>query len=204
MKYHLTTFAPFIVLLLSTSGWGAGVCLNQAMCPDGSWEAGGDLGGDTEVTGSFVDFVASMLHRDKTAQQMTLKQELEGTTPAGNRKVPDINKDDDGYTGGSVTYATRPTQVCGTVQDTVEARVTHCALQNTTLASWDGSVSGNAGQGLWKLVTYNGTHEVWRDERTKLLWSDHLGQTNWCRATGSSGGGPYGTGGSFWLLQQRG
>ncbi len=171
-------FAFIRCLLVLLSGCGSGMCLNQAGCPDGSW--------------SLFSVLASMVHRDRAAVQMTLKQEVEGAMPAGNRKVPDITKDDDGFTGGSVTFAPRPTQVCGTTQDTVEARVMHCALQNTVLASWNGSVSANAGQGLWRLVTYNGTHEVWRDERTNLLWSDHLGETNWCRAAGSSGGGPNG------------
>lgn len=188
----------FLLMLLPIlSSCGAGVCLNQAECPDGSWSVGDGGGGDGdgELTGSFADFIASLQHRDKMMAQKTLKEELTlGTSalPSGYRKVPDLTKDDDGYSGGSVTFASRPTQVCGTTQNTVEARVAQCAELNAALASWDGSVVGNAGQALWKLVTYNGTHEVWRDERTGLLWSDRLGQTNWCRATGSSGGGPYG------------
>jgi hypothetical protein len=148
-------------------------------------------GSPSIIVNSFVDLMASMIHRDKTADQMLLSEEIAGDLISGNRKVPDITKDDDALTGTAVTYASRPTQVCGTTQTTIEARVAHCAAQNTSLASWDGSAKGNAGQGLWKLVTYNGTHEVWRDERTTLLWTDHLGQTNWCIASGNSGGGPY-------------
>jgi hypothetical protein len=48
------------------------------------------------------------------------------------------------------------------------------------------------GEGDWSLVTVvddNGTkYEVWRDERTKLLWSDRAtqGLYNWYRASGYS------------------
>jgi hypothetical protein len=188
-------FIPLIVSLVVLSpfvGCGRGICFNQAACPDGSWSAGG----------SFVDFMASALHRDQTTAQITLKAELaQGVTalPAGYRKFPRIGNDilptagdDDGYIGGSVTYALRPATSCGTNQSTVADRIAHCASQNPTRSTWDGSVSGNSGQGVWKLVTYNGAHEVWRDERTGLLWSDNLGTTNWCRASGASGGGPFG------------
>jgi len=146
--------------------------------------------------------MASTLHRDKATAQVTLKAELQqGATalPAGYRKFPRIGNDilptagdDDGYIGGSVTYALRPATPCGTNQSTVADRIAHCAAQNPTRSTWDGSANGNSGQGVWKLVTYNGAHEVWRDERTNLLWSDNLGTTNWCRASGASGGGPFG------------
>lgn len=135
-----------------------------------------------------------MLHRDRTATQKTLQEELaigSGSLPSGYRLVPDITKDDDGQSGGSVTLATRPTVSCGTSQSTVAERIASCAIANPAMATWDGSTMGNAGEGVWKLVTYNSTHEVWRDERTKWLWSDRLGTTNWCRGTGSSGGGPF-------------
>ncbi len=135
------------------------------------------------------------MHRDRATPQNTLAQELALGTAAVQstyRQVPSITKDDDGNLGGSVTLALRPVTPCGTNQSTVAARIAHCASQNPTRSTWDGPTNGNAGQGVWKLVTYNATHEVWRDERTTLLWSDNLGTTNWCRASGSSGGGPYG------------
>jgi hypothetical protein len=163
---------------------GSRLCANQASCPDGSW-----------VLGSFAVFTASQMHRDSATPQNTLAQELALGTAAVQstyRQVPNITKDDEGTVGGSVTFALRPTTPCGTTQNTVAARIADCAAQNPTRSTWDGPTNGNAGQGVWKLVTYNSTHEVWRDERTTLLWSDTLGTTNWCRASGSSGGGPYG------------
>ncbi len=180
---------PLIVSLAAVSpflGCGTGLCLNQAQCPDGSWSAGG----------SFLNFMASQMHRDRATSQNTLAQELALGTAAVQstyRQVPDITKDDDGYVGGSVTYALRPATPCGTTQSTVAGRIADCAAQNPTRSTWDGPTKGNAGQGVWKLVTYNSTHEVWRDERTTLLWSDTLvGTTSWCVASGNSGGGPYG------------
>lgn len=190
----LLTFATIIgVVTILLAGCAGGLCVNQASCPDGSWSVTG--------SGSFSDVAASTMHRIKTAVQLTLTQERElgaSGLPAGYRKVPLIGNDitptpgdDDGYAGGAVTYGGRPSVVCGTTQTTIEARIADCASLNSSVATWDGSVSGNSGQGQWKLVTYNGTHEVWRDERTKLIWSDSLGTAYWCRATGSSGGGPY-------------
>ncbi len=190
---HRKLFIPLLLGLavLSPFVGCAGICLNQAQCPDGSWSAG-----------SFINFMASTLHRDKSTAQITLQAELtQGTTalPVGYRKFPRIGNDilptagdDEGRLGGSVTYALRPATSCGTNQSTVAARIAHCASQNPTRSTWDGSTSGNSGQGVWKLVTYNGAHEVWRDERTNLVWSDNLGTTNWCRASGVSGGGPFG------------
>lgn len=191
--------------LLLVAGCGAGLCANQFNCGIDSGAIGdGSTGtgeGSSEVTRSFPDFIASMMHREKTAVQKTLRQELElGTAalPTGYRIVPLIGSDiiptpgdDDGDGSGSVTFATRPATPCGASQDTVEGRIADCAAANGATAEWDGSVNGNSGQAVWKLVTYNSGREVWRDERTQLIWSDRLGQTNWCRASGSSGGGAF-------------
>jgi hypothetical protein len=144
---------------------------------------------------SFGDLMASQMHRDRSAAQKTLEQEVSlGTEPlfTGYRNIPSITNDDEGYTGTSVVKATRPSQVCGTSQNTVQGRIADCIVQNPNTAAWDGSTNGNSGQGTWRLVTYDGSYEVWRDERTQLLWSDRLGTENWCRASGNSGGGPAG------------
>ncbi len=183
MRPQTVSYLAFfgILLVLAASRCGR-VCVNQAQCPDGSW---------TSTTISQV--LASMFHRDRTATQKTLQEELAfgtGSLPSGYRQVPDITKDDDGQTGGSVTVSPRAVTPCGTTQATVAGRIASCASANSSMATWDGTTKGNAGEGVWKLVTYNGAHEVWRDERTQWLWSDRLGVTNWCRGTGSSGGGP--------------
>lgn len=189
-------------LLFLGNGCGQGICPDQATCPDGSWSIGTGGGStSTPVVTSFIDYMASTANRSKGTPQKTLKEELAlagAALPSGYRQVPRIGNsivptagDDDAYLGGGVTFGLRPTLTCGTTQSTVADRIAHCALQNPTRASWDGAVNGNGGQGIWNLVTYNGVHEVWRDERTQLLWSDFMGTTNWCRASGSSGGGPF-------------
>lgn len=160
----------------------------QVRCVGRPGTAGTASGSD-----SYATRLSSMIHRDKGSTAITLEGETiagNGGLPAGYREVPDLNKDDEGSNDVNVTPGSRPAVVCGNSQSTIALRIANCAALNPTNAIWDGSVKGNAGQGVWKLVTYNGTHEVWRDERTKLLWSDTLGQTNWCRASGSSGGGP--------------
>ncbi len=131
----------------------------------------------------------------------------------GYRAIPKISKDDDGKTGGSVTLVDRTgwdtncdagtgagggsaNSVCRCgLSGTIDQRIADCASHTVigSNATWDGSTKGNAGQGTWKLVTRTGSlvitkgREVWRDERTKLLWSSLLSVAlNWCKATGSN------------------
>jgi hypothetical protein len=99
-------------------------------------------------------------------------------------------KDDDGYDGSSpVVKAIRPATTCGTTQATVTARIAHCLAQNPTTATWNGATKGISGESTWKLVTRTaGAKEVWRDERTGLLWGDSVNTANntWCRASGNA------------------
>jgi hypothetical protein len=129
------------------------------------------------------------------------------TEPAtGYRLFPDPVKDHDGQTVGTSgikKLLTRPANPCGTSGATVASRIVDCSVQNPTTSFWDGSVKGNTGQGLWRLVTVkaiadgdcaSGCTEVWRDERTGLLWSDVIVDNsadavdtyNWCKASGNS------------------
>lgn len=111
---------------------------------------------------------------------------------------------------------------CGMGFATIEARIANCYelhLNTSGLPSWadsnvvnaitwSGSENGFAGEGSWTLVTVydpgqsNGDYcnttdcrEVWRDDRTGLLWSDVLGDLtedknqgrfNWCQASGNT------------------
>ncbi len=137
-----------------------------------------------------------------------LTDELNGnaTFTSNHRLVPDPKYDTDGYddtTGiGQIKLnyletiqAGRPTVVCGTV-GTTEERITDCATANGAKAIWEGAKYGKGSEGDWKLVTLtnDGTRnwEVWRDERTRLLWSDstfHVATAfgnkyNWFQAAG--------------------
>ena len=118
-----------------------------------------------------------------------------------------------------------PRNACGMGIDTLDGRIADCDTQHALKPSWDaaagdgriswdGEVNGNAAEGSWTLVTVymragaNGDtcdatcREVWRDDRTGLIWSDRLGDLsgtadqgifNWCWASGNSnrGGSPY-------------
>ena len=167
----------------------------------------------TATTGGVV--LPSNMHRDRTTTQISLTNETvtnAGTaytnaspygTATGYRAVPDINKDDESFSGSSVTKVTRtgplaaasPTS-CGT-SGTIAARIANCASVIGAPATWDGTTNGNAGQGVWRLVTRTGAmagsttlrlgREVWQDQRTGLLWSSRISASlNWCRATGSN------------------
>lgn len=69
---------------------------------------------------------------------------------------------------------------CGTMQASVDDRVANCAFVNGSHATWSGPQ--NSKHSTWKLVTktMNGVagKEVWRDERTGLLWSDTVGNVD--------------------------
>jgi hypothetical protein len=169
----------------------------------------------------FGDLVGSNAHRNVNASQITLKDEIDNGLDTGYRAIPDVSKDDDGYwtsaagctaAGGSantcttVVKATRPTVDCGSSGE-IEDRITDCVTANPSASTWDGSVKGLGGEGTWKLVTRissttypseTQTYEVWRDERTGLVWSDQLGNRspsvnkgrfNWCLASGNTQGG---------------
>lgn len=160
------------------------------------------------VTGTYsgssgLGSLASNMHRDPSTTQMLIQTESIANagiqylnSDPGYRAIPRINKDDDGHTGGSVTYVDRSTwaaTTCGTTQSTVELRIADCATVFGANATWDGSAKGNAGQSIWNLVTRTGDRtnnmgrEVWRDQRTGLLWSSLVSiNLNWCKASGSN------------------
>lgn len=172
--------------------------------------------------GGVSSALTSNIHRDSGAAAWS--QFKESVDDAGQnyslaiyRAIPNITKDDDGYTGTSVTSVDRTGwsgQTCGTSQATIEDRIADCAAHGIigANATWDGTVKGNAGQSVWKLVTRAAdlhssgrAREVWRDERTGLLWSslvsglacldddcntspvdDGKNGLNWCKASGSN------------------
>jgi hypothetical protein len=78
---------------------------------------------------------------------------------------------------------------CG-ASGTIEARIADCATINGLWSFYDGKKYGQDGEGDWKLVSVLGAgpkFEVWRDERTKLLWSDKsTNEYNWYQAAGYS------------------
>jgi hypothetical protein len=151
---------------------------------------------------------ASAAHRNSTANQIGFGGEssiysANGSSPnlpGGYRMVPQMGTngiaDDDGYTNVSVTKVDRTgwgTSSCGTIQNTLTARILDCANVFGVNATWDGPLYGNAGQARWRLVTRLGDvsagkgREVWQDTLTGQLWSSLISKSiNWCKASGSS------------------
>ncbi len=81
-------------------------------------------------------------------------------------------------------------QVCGASGD-IEARIADCRGVNGQWSFYSGAQYGQKGEGDWSQVAVvddGGTkYEVWRDERTKLIWSDRAANDyNWYRASGYS------------------
>lgn len=171
------------------------------------------------ITGSFggIGVWASGMHRDKSVPQLTLNEENNNFSGSSEealptsvpnfyeplkpyREITSIMKDDDGSTAEQNVLATPERSSWGQTQcgvdaslDTLDKKISDCGAKFGSLSSWDGVVSGNAGQGRWTLVTRklnastNTMVEVWRDERTMMLWSSLISEgTNWCKASGSS------------------
>jgi hypothetical protein len=140
----------------------------------------------TPPTSSSNRQVAKMSEEVSSASQFTNNYDL----------VPKPEYVTDGRYGNGIaaakkhyleTIVGRPATVCGS-SGTIEERVSDCYSKNGNKAFYSGKNYGQSGEGDWKLVTRtSGGYEVWRDERTKLIWSDSLiSGYNWCQAAGYS------------------
>lgn len=152
----------------------------------------------TALRDAGVQVISKITEGQNTSYQLTLDAEV--TTYAGAnfpttsgynyRIIPNVNTDDEGYSGTTCKYAPRPTVNCGS-SGSIAARIADCAdaSKNGSLATWDGSTQCSGGQGTWKLVTLVAANkEVWQDQRTGLLWSSEVtggAGINWCRASGN-------------------
>lgn len=154
--------------------------------------AASDVCAGTSVFGSagtalcnFTQHTASGMHRTQGTVLMNLATEATATSYAsGYRSVPELTLDDTGNIT-SVTAATRPSTDCGNA-GSLSDRIANCTLLNPTAATWDGTVNGNAGQGVWVLVSRINGKELWRDQRTGLVWSDvSASGIDWCQASGN-------------------
>jgi hypothetical protein len=118
---------------------------------------------------------------------------LSVSTNLVNRTGWDNNCDSStGTAGGSANSACK----CG-LSGSISARIVNCSTHGVigTNATWSALQKGNSGESDWKLVTRtssfdsgnNLSREVWRDERTGLLWSSLVSTgINWCQASGSN------------------
>ncbi|MGK0367152.1 MAG: hypothetical protein ACI9QD_000286 [Thermoproteota archaeon] len=116
-----------------------------------------------------------------------LSLNAEGKMPAYYRTIPEVANDHDGRNQS----ITRPSSFCGVTQDSIPKKISDCLNKNIHAAYPKGKSFGRAGEGNWKLVTYfeddpnSSTYQVWIDLRTKMLWSDKITASNWCKASGN-------------------
>lgn len=126
---------------------------------------------------------------------------------ASTNAVVKLTRPSAGQWGGTTTDTRK---VCGKSATSVADKITNCETHNGNATPWNGAVNGISGEGSWTLVTVysaaagdvdgttcgtaaNTCYEVWRDDRTGLLWSDKLEDSagaattyNWCHASGNS------------------
>ncbi len=149
-------------------------------------------GGTALCNAIFGDFMATNFHRARNLAQFTLREEAGAFL--GASLVPDLVSAEDGTdtSGSVVVYASHMNNDCGQNQITIALRIANCLTVNgAAQASWTGSSQANGGEATWKLVSAFSGQEVWRDERTGLLWSDMVSSNlNWCQAVGSKQAGP--------------
>lgn len=179
-------------------------------------KAGVNLFGITGSFGG-IGVWASGMHRDKSVPQLTLNEENNNyagssevllPTAISNyyeplkpyREITSIVKDDDGSVAEQNVVVTPDRSTWGQTQcgidvslNTLDKKISDCGAKFGALSSWDGVTNGNAGQGRWTLVArkLNASTghmiEVWRDDRTMMLWSSLVSEAiNWCKASGSS------------------
>jgi hypothetical protein len=136
--------------------------------------------------------IRSQLHHARNISIMTAQDE---TTNAlkfhnGYSDIPRVAEADDGRGSETpVVRAVRPPSECGleSTLETLAARIRDCATKNPNHFEWKGSVSGNTGEGNWKLVARSSSaKEIWLDETTGMIWSDIVStSSNWCQASGN-------------------
>lgn len=148
------------------------------------------------------DSIRSSMHREKGAAVLTYAEEITKTITndlpeVSYRRVPDMEKDDEGTDGANVSTRTalgRPQVTCGAAGtfSGVAARIQDCLQKNGDKATWNGSNNGSSGEGTWQLVArLDNTKEIWMDARTGMVWSDIMNngdlvsEFNWCKASGS-------------------
>lgn len=144
---------------------------------------------EADLSGDKSAHTASQLFRDKDLTQneaiLSYKQEAQAL-PAHYRKIPSIAIDHD----QGQTKITRPAISCGQ-SGSIAERIADCLNKNPQDSIASAKNYGNAGEATWRLVskTQNGANsgfEIWIDSRTQKIWSDNIGNTNWCRASGNA------------------
>jgi hypothetical protein len=163
-------FYGFALLLAGSCGPGLGTK------PENS--AAGGITSDSPLR--FIDLMPSMIHRENEVSQITLAQERMLGADIPTDYDPDAADDllvitPSDYAARQASYigqvAPDNAQACGNAGAVAE-RINDC--EGKLLSTWSGASMGKSGEGNWTLVSRKTVplSEVWRDDRTMLIWSD--------------------------------
>lgn len=136
-----------------------------------------------------ISFPRSQIHRIRGNE--VISNEEEATSDEDTYlTIPLIGQSDDGINSDSVVRQTRPQKICGTnVDQNIAERIKDCQQKNLSSSTFIGKTNGNTGEGDWSLVSLDKFgFETWIDLTTKMLWSDTIDNTNWCKASGNNQG----------------
>lgn len=205
MKLILSLFLAFNIV----------ACNEYAKIPKDPENVEPPLNPATICSGTTINGVAGFMadfkngHYSRGGKVLTLSRIYEESDALGFKNLltqtyftgaPDASIDNDGISmstyGGrfkdkqhyfSVIYGARPSTDCGSGGATIQDKIDDCATNNPGMNTYNGLELGQAAEGKWTLVRKNGSIEVWRDEKTRLLWSSIVANNiNWFKASGSN------------------
>lgn len=164
-------------------------------CEDvGSSSRRGTPSSNNQAINESSAILVSHINRTRGQDVLTYTKEIEltlaGTMPIGQRIVPDIDLDTEGFQNVVTVEAQgRPTVLCGNLEtfSGTKARIADCKTKNPTTYLWNGEENGAVGEGQWQLVAVIATgREIWKDTKTGMVWSEERAAVNWCRGSGNN------------------
>ena len=178
---------PGYITSITTSLTPADICKNKILLGiQGSADCSSSNNNPLPTSTDYISVAPSGAFRDPGTSQITIAEETGRGLPANYHTVPVLAQDGTFSTIVPLVNHTQTSVDCGYLQSSIDERIADCSAKAGAAAVWDGPLLGSGTEGVWKLVSSHNSKEVWRDERTHLIWSDQLGKTtSWCRAAGA-------------------
>jgi len=184
-----TITTPGYITSITTSLTPADICKNKILLGiQGSADcsSGSNNNNNNPPATDYISVAPSGAFRDAGTSQITIAEETTHGLSKNYHTVPVLAQDGTFSTIVPLVNHTQTSVDCGYLQSSIDERIADCSTKAGSAAIWDGPLIGSGTEGIWKLVSSHNGKEVWRDERTHLIWSDQLGRTtSWCRAAGA-------------------